>query len=72
VWLATRRAPRLASHPNPAAKCPTYFLTGPKKLPLVLQLGRLRRFPPSAQFPRGAGDVLCVAQERTGSAAPVM
>ena len=21
--------PRLASHPNPAAQCPRYFLTGP-------------------------------------------
>ena len=30
VWLATRRAPRLASHPNPATKCPSYFLTDPK------------------------------------------
>ena len=29
VWLATRRAPRLASHPNSAAKCSSYFLTSP-------------------------------------------
>ena len=33
VWLATRRAPRLASHPNPAANCTSYFVTGPKRLP---------------------------------------
>ncbi len=29
VWLATRRAVRLASHPDPAAKCSSYFRTGP-------------------------------------------
>ena len=29
VWLATRRTSRLASHPNPAAKFPSQFLTSP-------------------------------------------
>ena len=29
VWLATRHASRLALHPNPAAKCASYFVTDP-------------------------------------------
>ena len=29
VWLATRRASRLASHPNPATQYSSYFLTNP-------------------------------------------
>jgi len=32
VWLATRRTSRLASHPNPAAKCSSYFLTSPYRI----------------------------------------
>jgi len=30
VWRATPRSSRLASHPNPTAKSPSYFLTSPK------------------------------------------
>jgi len=32
VWRATPRSSRLASHPNPTAKSPSYFLTSPKCL----------------------------------------